>query len=1137
MATSLRSARARRARGLRPSRRLRAATHERPASSGMFHPDSSHTELIEVHRSVHRVNYDERLTRHIVAFVERSGFHWRVHVSTDMHGDWNLHWGVVDAAVVARGHATAADLCATVAHAPWTRPAENLQPEGSHTAGNVAVTTPMARAGGNPESPSSVTLTFYGPTAPAAVKFCLTDGRVWVKDDGDADFVVPLPVSWSERMSAYAHDLEESAAPSESKGFLAAALDTFGDLLKGATSHHAVSREEQRRQAAVAVPQDGWSPVAMKHVARECFEPREGRVAATVTRAAPVGLPATAVNDDDPDAREDALGCTICAQLGDRELLLHWGVVPLGGRNDVWATPPEKCWPTGTSPYEDRAARTPISSPESCTFIPMGTHRRPSGQAIRFVLRDLNDDSRWFDFAGGDFVVPIPPPPASANQGIDEDSGSDDENTREDEALEAALSGKLEIAMSRAEVVASQAGLTWTPEEAAESGWIPFIPWGAGAFARHETDAERMAFAEVAKARAALDAHAKARAERKAAKEAKRAAEKKAAEERAAAAAARPAPAFNSELIGLALDDTHTKMLGLSGDDDDVPPLPEEMQVQTTVIPADSTPAELYAHFGPEGQVAAGAARSGADAARVTEILNDVLLPVWDAYLDFDVMPPEDLMRKRQQKLEEERRLREEEERKKREAEEEERRIARELRMSARQAGLLDRESAAAAGPQHEVDFFASEPAATAAAGGAVDVHKPMSGTGSGREILLQGFNWESSKFKGHGNWYRHLASQAPAVRSLGATLIWMPPMTDSVSPEGYMPRDLYHLDSAYGPFDDLVNCVRTYQREGIKCLGDAVLNHRCASHQDENGIWNVFGGRAAWDATAICSDDRHYRGRGNRSTGDHFHAAPNLDHSQDFVQRDITAWLNYLRDHVGYDGWRLDYVRGFDGKFAKIYVEGSGAEFAVGEYWDALSYSGFDGAPDHNQDAHRQRIINWLNNSDGSCGAFDVTTKGILHAAVERCEYWRLADAKGQPPGVVGWWPSRAVTFVENHDTGSTQAHWVFPQGKELEGYAYILTHPGTPAIFWDHAFEWGDHYFHNLQRLVAARNKVGLHCRSELTILAAERSVYAAEVQGLNGVMRVKIGPGDYDGGEGGGWEVVEGDGNWKLWLKVGA
>ena len=35
------------------------------------------------------------------------------------------------------------------------------------------------------------------------------------------------------------------------------------------------------------------------------------------------------------------------------------------------------------------------------------------------------------------------------------------------------------------------------------------------------------------------------------------------------------------------------------------------------------------------------------------------------------------------------------------------------------------------------------------------------------------------------------------------------------------------------------------------------------------------------------------------------------------------------------------------------------------------------------------------------------------------RREYWRLVDNQGRPPGMMGMWPSRAVTFIENHDTG----------------------------------------------------------------------------------------------------------------------
>jgi hypothetical protein len=41
------------------------------------------------------------------------------------------------------------------------------------------------------------------------------------------------------------------------------------------------------------------------------------------------------------------------------------------------------------------------------------------------------------------------------------------------------------------------------------------------------------------------------------------------------------------------------------------------------------------------------------------------------------------------------------------------------------------------------------------------------------------------------------------------------------------------------------------------------------------------------------------------------------------------------------------------------------------------------------------------------------------LQEAVKHCEYWRLADSKNKAPGLIGWWPQRAVTFVDNHDTG----------------------------------------------------------------------------------------------------------------------
>jgi len=51
----------------------------------------------------------------------------------------------------------------------------------------------------------------------------------------------------------------------------------------------------------------------------------------------------------------------------------------------------------------------------------------------------------------------------------------------------------------------------------------------------------------------------------------------------------------------------------------------------------------------------------------------------------------------------------------------------------------------------------------------------------------------------------------------------------------------------------------------------------------------------------------------------------------------------------------------------------------------------------------------------------------GILQEAMGRGEYWRLVDSQGRPPGLLGMWPSRAVTFIENHDTGMA-AHVPLP-------------------------------------------------------------------------------------------------------------
>lgn len=414
----------------------------------------------------------------------------------------------------------------------------------------------------------------------------------------------------------------------------------------------------------------------------------------------------------------------------------------------------------------------------------------------------------------------------------------------------------------------------------------------------------------------------------------------------------------------------------------------------------------------------------------------------------------------------------------------------------------------------------------------------PEGPMGNGSEVLLQGFNWECSKAsagnsreRGGASWYRVMESKAAAIAEASITAVWLPPPSDSVSIEGYMPRELDCLDSAYGSEAELRSCISALHAVGVKVIADIVINHRCAHEQDSHGAWNEFRGRYVWDASHICSNNKEYRGRGLQKQEEVFEPAPNVDHTNARVRTDIKEWLNWLRLDVGFDGWRFDFVKGYKGKYVEEYVRASQPRLAVGELWDDCAYR--EGVLEYDQDKHRQRIIDWCDSTSGTAAVFDFTTKGILQEAVQRKEYWRLRDRAGKPPGVVGWWPSRAVTFVENHDTGSTQNHWPFPARHLAQGYAYILTHPGTPTIFYDHLYSDACRHrkftecLHQrfscmtgnsgrltplgsiIFKLLDVRKRSAVNCRSTVVIREASADVYAAEIDGK---VAMKIGPGHW-------------------------
>ncbi|XP_058098409.1 probable alpha-amylase 2 isoform X2 [Magnolia sinica] len=359
----------------------------------------------------------------------------------------------------------------------------------------------------------------------------------------------------------------------------------------------------------------------------------------------------------------------------------------------------------------------------------------------------------------------------------------------------------------------------------------------------------------------------------------------------------------------------------------------------------------------------------------------------------------------------------------------------------------------------------------------------------NGREILIQAFNWESHKH----DWWKNLERKIPDIAKSGFTSAWLPPATHSFSPQGYLPQNLYSLDSSYGSEYLLKGLLEKMQQYKVRAMADIVINHRVGTTRGHGGRYNRYDWiPLAWDEHAVTSCSG---GLGNLSTGDNFHGVPNIDHCQPFVRRDIIGWLQWLRKSVGFQDFRFDFAKGYAAKFVKEYVEEAKPIFSVGEYWDTCNYTAGPRL-DYNQDSHRQRIINWIDNTGGHCAAFDFTTKGILQEAVKG-ELWRLRDPQGKPPGVMGWWSSRAVTFIDNHDTGSTQAHWPFPSGHIME---------------------------------LDIRRHQDIHSRSSIRILEARPDLYAAII---GEKVCMKIGDGSWcpSGPE---WKLATSGHRYAVWHK---
>lgn len=433
--------------------------------------------------------------------------------------------------------------------------------------------------------------------------------------------------------------------------------------------------------------------------------------------------------------------------------------------------------------------------------------------------------------------------------------------------------------------------------------------------------------------------------------------------------------------------------------------------------------------------------------------------------------------------------------------------------------------------------------------------------------VMLQGFTWASApRGTGYnvenpnpiwGTWYGIVTGRSDDIKTK-FDYLWCPPSSkcDSASSEGYAPTELNDLNNFYGTETELKEMINSIKP--AKAIADIVVNHRAGSTcwgDFTNPDWGVVKGSSY---TAICSDDEgfdstkgdkdHMIGKpsGAADTGAAYEAYRDLDHTNTTVQQGIVDWMNNVLKPAGFSGWRYDYVKGFGSEYVGKYNQGSSAEFSVGEYWPSVSYDS------SNPSAWGNEIKNWISGTSSGgqkSRAFDFALKGAMNT-VFGCTWIDVSGNKGGATGSNNYslladssnlmisQGADAVTFVDNHDTGSTQGHWALNTDKIPLAYALILTHPGVPCVAWNHYFTFSESgskestypysgisasstfYASNtvlgtskslrehIDYLIELRKRLGIEYDSVIDTTGTTSSCYVSKITGLNGELLVQIG-----------------------------
>ena len=371
--------------------------------------------------------------------------------------------------------------------------------------------------------------------------------------------------------------------------------------------------------------------------------------------------------------------------------------------------------------------------------------------------------------------------------------------------------------------------------------------------------------------------------------------------------------------------------------------------------------------------------------------------------------------------------------------------------------------------------------------------------------VMLQGFSWNSYDYS---NW-SVLESQAGDMKGY-IDMIWVPQSgkcLESTQVMGYTPYYYFNQNSSFGTEAQLRSMIKTFKANGIGTIADVVINH----HQTEG--WFGFpletykGVTYQFQSTDIVANDddgktaTEAKAEGvslskNYDEGEDWDGCRDLDHKSANVQKIIKAYVKYLKDDLGYTGFRYDMVKGFSGTHVADYNDAAGIEYSVGEYWDS-----------------NEKIESWINATQKKSAAFDFQFRYNVRDAVN-------GAADGKVASTSDWsklnstynlmhdanYRQYAVTFVENHDMQYRSAtEPLDPLRKDtLAANAYMLAMPGTPCIFQPH---WRA-YKQELKSMIEARKLAGITNMSNYANKYSQKSCFANETTGSKAKLIVVVG-----------------------------